>query len=277
LVTSAGRNGNLALNTNPMPDGQIEPRQVDTFRQIGKWLSRYGESIYATRGGPFWGLGCMSTHRDDTVFVHVLTWHDDTVLLPAVAKKIVAHTVLTGGTATVTQTDEGVEILVPPEHRQELDTIVALRFDGPASELHPVQVVSGSLTFQRKVTASHIYDANPQATHRYRPENAVDGDPRSGWTFNPDVESAWIEVDLGEEQTFDRAWLNEPYERIRKFELQAKQGDQWKTIHAGTTIGEDFLVKCTPVTARHVRLEVLKTTINPLVGEIQLFRPKKAK
>ena len=28
LVTCAGRNGNLALNTGPMPNGQIEPRQA---------------------------------------------------------------------------------------------------------------------------------------------------------------------------------------------------------------------------------------------------------
>ena len=35
LVTCAGRNGNLALNTNPMPDGRIEPRQAERFREIG--------------------------------------------------------------------------------------------------------------------------------------------------------------------------------------------------------------------------------------------------
>ena len=277
LVTCAGRNGNLALNTGPMPNGEIEPRQVERFRQIGEWLSRYGESIYATRGGPFWGLGCVSTRRDDTIYVHVLNWHDDSVLLPAVPKKIVAHSVLTGGTATVTQTDDGVEISVPPDHRQKLDTIVALRLDGPAADLQPARILSGPLTFGKKVSASHVYDANPQAAHRYRPENAVDGDPRSGWTFNPDVDSAWLEVDLGAECTFDRAWLNEPYDRIRKFELQAKQGDQWKTFHAGTTIGEDFLIRFVPVTARHVRLEVLETTINPLVGELQLFRARKGR
>ena len=36
LVTCAGRNGNLALNTNPMPDGRIEPRQAERFREIGQ-------------------------------------------------------------------------------------------------------------------------------------------------------------------------------------------------------------------------------------------------
>ena len=277
LVTCAGRNGNLALNTGPMPNGQIEPRQAERFREIGKWLEQYGQSIYATRGGPFWGLGCVSTRREDTIYVHVLNWYDDPVVLPAIDKKIVSHEVLTGGTATVTQTDEGVKICVDPEHRQELDTIIALRLDGPAADLEPAAVLSGPLTFGKKVTASHVYDANPKAAGRYRPQNAVDGDPRTGWTFNPGIQSAWLEIDLGGEYTFDRAWLNEPHDRIRKFELQAKQGDQWQTFHAGTTIGEDFTVKFAPVTSRYARIQVHETTINPLLGEFQLFKAKTSK
>ena len=274
LVTCAGRNGNLALDTGPMPNGEIEPRQVERFREIGEWLGQYGRSIYATRGGPFWGLGCVSTRRENTVFVHVLKWYDDTVVLPAIGKKIVSHELLTGGTATVTQTDEGVEILVAPGDRQELDTIVALELDGAAADLKPAAVPWGPLTFGRKVTASHVYDANPQMTGYYRPENAVDGDPYTGWTFNPGIQSAWLEVDLGGEYTFDRAWLNEPYDRIRKFELQAKEGDEWRAFHAGSTIGEDFAVEFSPITARYVRIQVDETTINPLVGEVQLFKAK---
>jgi alpha-L-fucosidase len=274
LVTCAGRNGNLALNTGPMPDGQIEPRQAERFRQIGQWLKQYGQSIYATRGGPFWGLGCVSTRKDDTVYVHVLNWYDDTVLLPAIAKKIVSHAVLSGGQAVVAQTERGVEISIPPQDRDPLDTIIALRLDGPAADLQPTGVLSGPLSFGKKVSVSHVYDANPQAAGRYRPENAVDGDPQSGWTFNPGIQSAWLEVDLGEEQAIDRAWLNEPYDRIRRFELQAKRDGQWETIHRGTTIGEDFSIGFAPVSARYVRLQVLETTINPLVGEVQLFRAK---
>ena len=277
LVTCAGRNGNLALNTGPMPNGRIEPRQAERFRQIGKWLKQYGQSIYATRGGPFWGLGCVSTRRENTIYVHVLKWHDDAVVLPPIAKKIVSHQVLTGGTGTVTQTDEDVEIFVEPGDRQKLDTIIALRLDGPAEDLEPAAVLSGPLTFGKKVTASHVYDANPKAAGRYRPQNAVDGDPRTGWTFNPDVQSAWLEVDLGAEYTFDRAWLNEPYDRIRRFELLAKENGRWKTFHSGTTIGEDFTVKFDPVTSRYVRLQVHETTINPLVGEVQLFKAKTSK
>jgi len=277
LVTCAGRNGNLALNTGPMPDGRIEPRQAERFREIGAWLKQYGQSIYATRGGPFWGPGCLTTRKDKTVYVHVLKWYTDDLVLPAIPRKIVSHEVLTGGTATVRQAADGVEISVPPEHRQTLDTIIILHLDGPAAELKPAPILSGSLTFGKKVTASHVYDARPKGAGHYRPEYAVDGDPASGWTFNPDVRSAWIEVDLGKPTTFDRAWLNEPYDRIRKFELQAKQGQRWETFYRGTTIGEDHAIRFAPVTAQHVRLVVLETTINPLVGEFQIFGPRKPK
>jgi alpha-L-fucosidase len=274
LVTCAGRNGNLALNTGPMPNGQIEPRQAERFREIGQWLGEHGQSIYGTRGGPFWGPGCLTTRKDKTIYVHILKWYDDRVLLPAIPHKILSHDVLTGGMATVQQSEDGLEILVPIEHRSELDTIVALHLDGFASELEIAPIQSESLTYRRKVTASHIYEADPQIARQYRPEFAVDGDPRTGWTFDRNQPTAWLEVDLKRPCTFDRAWLNEPYDRIREFELQAERNGMWETFHRGTTIGEDCELTFEPITARRVRLVVLKTTINPLMGEFQLFEVK---
>ena len=53
LVRVAGGDGNLLFNVGPMPDGRIEPRQVDRLKEMGDWLRKYGESIYGTRGGPF--------------------------------------------------------------------------------------------------------------------------------------------------------------------------------------------------------------------------------
>ncbi len=188
--------------------------------------------------------------------------------------QILSHEVLTGGTATVQQSDQGLEILVPREHRSELDTIIALHLDGPASEIDVAPILCGPLTFGKKVTASHVYDANPAIAQQYRPELAVDGDPNTGWTFNPDQPTAWLEIDLEKAHTFDHAWLNEPYDRIREFELQAEKDGTWQTFLRGTTIGEDCTVTFTPVTAQRVRLVVLKTTINPLVGEFQLLEAR---
>ncbi|MFV2067528.1 MAG: alpha-L-fucosidase, partial [Pirellulales bacterium] len=143
LVTCAGRNGNLALNTGPMPDGRIEPRQAERFRQIGSWLKRYGQSIYGTRGGPFWGSDCVSTRKGNTIYVHVLKWYEERLVLPAIPRKIVSHTLLTGGTATLRQSEQGIEIDVPAEQRRNLDTIVVLHLDGPAGGIEPLRIAWG--------------------------------------------------------------------------------------------------------------------------------------
>jgi alpha-L-fucosidase len=141
LVRTVGGDGNLLLNVGPMPDGRIEPRQVERLKEIGKWLEKYGQSIYATRGGPFkpgdWGA---STRRDNCIYVHLLNWQSDGLKLPPIPATILSSSVLTGGTAAVKQTQEGIEISVSREHQQDIDTIVVLELDGPADELAPVAV-----------------------------------------------------------------------------------------------------------------------------------------
>jgi len=292
LVVCAVGNGNLALNTNPMPDGRIEPRQVQSFRNIGKWLKKYGESIYATRGGPFvapdagrrrfgsardsfnlpagrwWG---GSTHKANVIYLHILRWPSDTIALPAIKHKILDHTVLTGGSATIKQTDDGIELHVPPPDRDPLDTIVKLTLDGPAADI-PVtkNTASGSIAFGKKATASNCFENSAQ----YGPSKAFDDDPDTRWGCDWGTHSAWLAIDLGKEMTFDSAWISEPYDRVRKFELQTKKTGRWQTFHQGTTIGESRLLKFPPVTARHVRLNLLETTEGPSIWEFQLF-PKK--
>lgn len=156
LVACAIGDGNLALNTNPMPDGRIEPRQVEQFRKIGQWLQKYGESIYGTRGGPFvapdmgkrsfnqdltrfvmpgglwWG---GSTHKGNTVYLHILRWPSDTITLPVMPRKIIKNQVLSGGEASVKQTETGIEVSVPANQRDAIDTIVKLELDGPVAGL----------------------------------------------------------------------------------------------------------------------------------------------
>ncbi len=137
LVTCAGGDGNLLLNVGPMPDGRIEPRQVERLLEVGKWLKRYGKSVYATRGGPFkpgaWGV---STHQGRMIYVHVLAWPGgETLALPAIERRVVKASLLTSGNVTCTQTAQGIELRVPAKSRQAIDTIVKLQLDGPASTI----------------------------------------------------------------------------------------------------------------------------------------------
>lgn len=90
LVKAAGYNANFLLNVGPMPNGKIQPEFVDTLRKVGNWTRIYGESIYGTRSGPIppqtWGV---STQKDDKVYIHVLNWSGEYLLLPDWGQKLV--------------------------------------------------------------------------------------------------------------------------------------------------------------------------------------------
>ena len=133
LVNTAGGGGNLLLNVGPMPNGQIEARQVGRLKEIGDWLERYGHTIYGTRGGPFkpddWGA---STHWENKIYLHVLNAPDETLVLPPLAQKIISSHSLSGGTVSVEQDDQGIEIyLSHVSSKRSMDTIIVLELDGP--------------------------------------------------------------------------------------------------------------------------------------------------
>jgi len=136
LVQCATGDGNLLLDVGPMPNGQIEPRQVTILEEIGGWLKKYGESIYETRGGPYrngaWG---GSTHTGNVVYLHIQKWNKDEISLPPLKRKILSSRVLTGGTVTLDQKDGSLVLHMPVEHQDKFDTIVKLELDG-APELN---------------------------------------------------------------------------------------------------------------------------------------------
>ncbi len=136
LVECVSGDGNLLLDVGPMPDGRIAPRDVRILKSIGSWLRKYGESIFDTRGGPFrngvWG---GSTYRGDIVYLHILKWKGDSVILPAIKANIISWSALTGGHASLRETSDGIVISVPRGAQKSVDTIIKLKLNRPAKEL----------------------------------------------------------------------------------------------------------------------------------------------
>jgi alpha-L-fucosidase len=267
LVRCAGGDGNLLFNVGPMPTGEIEPRQVERLKEMGVWLAKYGESIYGTRGGPFKpNKQIASTRKRNTVYVHVLKWEGDCVALPPLPKKIIASSVLTGGTATIKQDPNGITISIPSLDRKAIDTIVKLELDGPALDIRPI-----SLPTTIKATASNIY----QQMDAYAPEMAFDGDPHTRWATDGGTKHAWIAIDLGKPVTLEGVKIVEEFPgRVEKFELQAKDGPEWKTFFSGTKLGH-FSQKFPPVAAQHLRLNILQANEGPTISEIQWIEKRK--
>lgn len=132
LLNCAGGDGNLLLNTGPMPSGLIEPRQASRLKEIGDWLNVYGESIYGTRGGPFkpgdWGV---STHKGNNIYLHIIKYDGESIQLPDIGRKVIFGLILNGNKITVNQNEKRIEISVPEDMRDKHDTIVMLKLDDP--------------------------------------------------------------------------------------------------------------------------------------------------
>jgi alpha-L-fucosidase len=141
LALCAGGDGNLLFNVGPMPDGRIEPRQVERLKQMGTWLSRNGDSIYGTRGGPWKPTKSIaSTRKAKLVFLHIFEWNGDSVTVPDLRLKVKQASVLGGGKVQFRQADGKLSIGVPAAARDPLDTIVRLELDGSAMELSTVEL-----------------------------------------------------------------------------------------------------------------------------------------
>jgi alpha-L-fucosidase len=133
LVGAAGRDGNLLLNLGPRPDGQIDAAQAERVREIGRWLSTNGESIYGTRGGPWLpGSYGVSTHNRSTIYVHLLQAPKDGKLsLPALPVRVKSAALLHGSALEFKQSDRELTILVPDASIDAIDTVLKLEMEEP--------------------------------------------------------------------------------------------------------------------------------------------------
>ena len=273
LVRTVGGNGNLLFNVGPMPDGRIEPRQVERLKEMGAWVARHAEAVYGTRGGPYkpgaWGA---STRRGSSVYLHIMKWDGDAAVLPRLPAKVKSATLLTAkGGADVAQSDTGLVVRVDAALRDAAATVVKLEIEGDSMSLEPIATASGgtSLTTGAKATASNVF----QKSSRYGAAMAVDGDPETRWATDAGTKQAWLEVDLRYETEISKAVVQEwegDRGRIRKLEIRVKDGEAWKTVASADTAAKPLVFPA--VKARHIRLEILDAKDGPTVEEFHLMK-----
>lgn len=87
LVKCAGKGANFLLNVGPQPNGEIPAEALARLKEMGKWLDRYGETIYGTQGGDVatadWGT---TTRKGNRLYVHVLDPEATEITLPVKGK-----------------------------------------------------------------------------------------------------------------------------------------------------------------------------------------------
>lgn len=130
MIRAAGYGANFLLNTGPLPDGTIQSENVDTLMVMSKWLDKYGETIFETRKGPItpraWGV---STQKNNKVFIHLLAWKDESILIPTIGNKVKsAKFFADNSNIKYSESKEGILLTVPYDKRKPLETIVVLEY-----------------------------------------------------------------------------------------------------------------------------------------------------
>ena len=129
LVQAASNDANLLLNIGPRPDGTIPDEAVERLKAMGQWLDKYGETVYATRGGcvpeQSWGV---TTQKDNKLFVHVFN-RSDAILVPVKGNKLVSAVTFEDGTKVpFSQVSEGIVLSLPAAQKDTIDQIITLTF-----------------------------------------------------------------------------------------------------------------------------------------------------
>jgi alpha-L-fucosidase len=128
LVSVVCQDGNLLLNVGPKPDGEIEPAQAQRLEEIGSFLSKYGESVYNTRGGVWDAKWGGTTFTDNAIYAHVLRIPSDgKITLSPVLKKVKSVKYLgTNQKLSYKQTGNDIELSGLKNNESSPDLIVKL-------------------------------------------------------------------------------------------------------------------------------------------------------
>lgn len=129
LINAAGHNGNFLLNIGPMADGTVQPEFTDTLKAIGQWMTKYGETIYGTRGNYInpqpWGV---VTIKNKKVYIHLLKPDGQNfIFLPKVKDKVLSTKLFEyNKLLKFKQQPEGVFIFLDQLQFDSIDTIIEL-------------------------------------------------------------------------------------------------------------------------------------------------------
>ena len=269
LVDVTSKGGNMLLNIGPDADGEILPQARQCLEKFGDWMAVNGESIHGTRASPFAQLpfNGRCTQKPGVLYLHVFTWPENGKLLVPATNKVKRAWLLAapGAELMTTATARGIEINLPKTPPDWIDSVVAVEIEGAPQVIPPPK----NLSLGKPVEVSSMWAGREE---HLNPAHITDGKIETIWAAEEKARSAWVTVDLQNEDEVSEAMISDaPYGRTEAFDVEAKVNGEWKQIASGTTIGNELRLDFEPVKARYFRLNITKASDTPVVAEFQLF------
>lgn len=128
LTKAAGYGANLLLNVGPMPNGKIQKEHQKALIKVGDWLSKYGETIYATTEGPIDPTeSFVSTQKGNNTYLHLLDLDKSVFFIKGFTRDIQSAQFFDSKhKVKINKTKYGTFIEVPESEKGEISTIIKL-------------------------------------------------------------------------------------------------------------------------------------------------------
>lgn len=121
--------GNYLLSVGCMPNGQLPPQELECMLEIGKFMEKWGHTIYDTRSGP-WNPNEFvgSVYRGNTVYLHIVERQKNGIIcLPLKEYCINSAKCITGENVSLVIERDVLNITIPDV--EALDIIIELTMD----------------------------------------------------------------------------------------------------------------------------------------------------
>ena len=258
LIEAWGKGGNVLLNVGPTEDGVIPYGSAARLREIGEWLKINGEAVYGSKRGPFdylpWG---WSTLKDDMLYLFVFNWPQDGKLIVPMSTPVERAWLLADKTKTVAANEAGGKTVfeLPGQAPDRAASVIAVKVKGKIP-------LYRSLLLNKPVKASENQESAGKA---------VDGGVGGYWRIPS--QNGTLEVDMGAPQAFNTFRLATPG-TTAQFQLEVKNGAEWKTVYKETDPkGNDWVKTFPTITGQIVRLTITADKPDIRVSVFELFPP----
>jgi hypothetical protein len=162
---------------------------------------------------------------------------------------------------TVTKEANHYVLQLPAQPLAKLATVIEVETKGDIKSAVAEPIPSVGKT----ATASSIESDKTKAA------NVLDNNGQTIWKAAAGQKEGWVEIDLGKPYSIGAFFANETGGAISKYQYEYKDGNEWKVLASGKSIGNGQFKTFKPVTAQYFRVNILEASKEPAIKDIQLF------
>lgn len=160
LIDIASKGGNFLLNVGPKADGTFPRESITRLKAIGKWMDKYGESIYGTQASPFkkleWGR-CTQKKLEDgstNLYFQIFDWpQDNEIVIPGLVSEVnSAHFIgKDNNSLSIERIKSDIVVNLNPEYKNKYASVFAINIDGEPQVAHAPKIEANNDKFVKDI------------------------------------------------------------------------------------------------------------------------------